>query len=88
MQDTSRVISRVHFIVRLLPDISSLLIRTQDRRCCCRSQHGEGGLVMAHGGHTAVNITGFYSTVHCCNQGRAVAPRCLSGFDCVPEQSV
>lgn len=59
MQDTSGVISRVHFIVRLLPDISLLLIRTQERRCCCRSQQGEGGLVMAHGGRTAVNIRGF-----------------------------
>lgn len=42
---------------------------------------------MAHGGRTAVNIRGFYSTVRCCNQGKAVAPRCLSGFDYVPTQS-
>lgn len=27
--------------------------------CCCSSLQGEGGLVMAHGGRTAVNITGF-----------------------------
>lgn len=90
MQDMSRVISRVHFIVRLLPDISPLLIRTQNG-CYCRlpcSQRGEGGLVMAHSGCTAVNITGFYSMVHCRNHGRAVAPRCLSHFDCVPVQPV
>lgn len=29
VEDTSRVIIRVHFIVRLLPDISLLLIRTR-----------------------------------------------------------
>lgn len=84
----SGVISRVHFIVWVLPDISPLLIRTQDRRHCCKSQQGEGGLVMPHGGRTAVNITGFYCTVRCCNQGRAVAPRCLSGFDGMPKKYI
>lgn len=80
-QDTSRVIIRVHFIVRLLPNIFHLLIRSQGR---CSSQRGEGGLVRAHGGRTAVNITRFYSVVRCCNHSTAVAPRCLSGFDCPP----
>lgn len=83
VQDTSRVIIRVHFIVRLLPNIFLLLIRTQGR-CCCSSQRGEGGLVRAHGGRTAVNITGFYSMVPRCNHSTAVAPRCLSSFDCAP----
>lgn len=40
---------------------------------------------MPHGGRTAVKIKGFYSTARCCNQGRAVTPRCLSGFDDTPK---
>lgn len=53
-EDTSGVISRVHFIVRVLPDISPLLIRSHNRHGCRRSQQGEGGLEMPHGGRTAV----------------------------------
>lgn len=62
----------------------SLFVRN-NRHGYRRSQQGEGGLVMPHGGRTAVKITGFYSTARCCNQGRAVTPRCLSGFDGTPK---
>lgn len=68
-------------------DISHLLFHTQEH-CCCSLYLGEGGLVMEQNRQTVVNITGFYSTVRCCNHGGAVAPRCLSGFDCEPNQSV
>ena len=89
VQDMSRVISRVHFIIRFCPDISPLLIRSQNRHGCCNSRQGKGGLVTAHGGgRTAVKIAGFRSTVRCCNHGRAVAPRCVSGFNRVPTQSM
>lgn len=58
---------------------------------CCgwlSSHRAKCGLVMALSGCTAVNITDFYYTVYYCNEGQSVAPRCLSGFDCVPEQPV
>lgn len=40
-EGTSGVISRVHFIVRVLPDISPLLIRPHNRHGYRRSQQGE-----------------------------------------------